>query len=155
MQFCAHCAVSYLYAVLCTLCCFLSLCSSVHTVLFPIVMQFCAHCALSYRYAVLCTLCCFLSLCSSVHTVLFPIVMQFCTHCAVSYRYAVLCTLCCFLSLRSIHSALLHLLCIFFILVTQNYLSGLCYKLIYNSLTVTIIFQLNVTHFPLPMPLYQ
>jgi len=71
------------------------------------------------------------------------------------YRYAVLCTLCCLLSIRSTHSAILHLLSVFFVLVTQNSLSGLCYKLVYNFVTVTMVFQLNVTHFHLSMPLYQ
>jgi hypothetical protein len=106
---------SYRYAVLCTPCCFLSLCSAVHTLLFPIVMQCSTHPAVSYRYAVLYTPCCFLSLCSVVHTLLFPIVMQCCTHPAVSYRYAVLYTPCCFLSLRSTHSAILHLQSILFV----------------------------------------
>jgi hypothetical protein len=61
------------------------------------------------------------------------------------YRCAVLCTLCCFLSLRCTHCANLHLLSVIFVLVTQNSLSGLCYKLIYNLLTVTLVFQLTVT----------
>jgi len=72
-----------------------------------------------------------------------------------SDRYADLCTPCCFLPLRSTHSAIMHLMSIISVQVTQNFLSWLRYKLIYNFLTVTVIFQLNVTYFRLLMPLYQ
>jgi len=72
-----------------------------------------------------------------------------------SYRYAVLCTPCRFLSLRSTQSAILHLQSIIVLQVTKNSLSGLCYILINNFITVTMIFQLNVTYFRLSKHIYQ